>query len=250
MHRFYVPGETFSGPEVVVDAEEYRHLAHVLRLKPGDAVQLFNGTGLEYEGVIKYLAKDHAGITVGGLITETRESPLNIQLVQGIPKGDKMDFIIQKAAELGVKGIVPLEAERSIVRLEGRKKEERRERWQKVAVEAVKQCRRSVVPMVAMPQGLRDLLKTLSSDNLLLIPWEEGGRSLKALLNDPAADNYKDKPIYIFIGPEGGWDCKEIKQATEYGAVTVSLGPRILRTETAGLAAIAAVMYQWGDLGA
>jgi len=233
----------------VVRGEEFKHLVNVLRLKPGDCVGLFDGKGREFQGTIKYLEKDQAGVLLGEEMTTARESPLQLWLVQGLPKGDKMELIIQKATELGACGIVPLEAERSIVRLEDRKKEERRERWQRVAVEAAKQCRRTVVPKVHLPLRLGAFLQGLPEDRLLLIPWEEGGQPLKAVLTDPLLMRKKELPVYILIGPEGGWDAKEVALAAEHGAIAVTLGPRILRTETAGLAAISALMYQWGDLG-
>lgn len=249
MHRFYVPAETLSEQIAIIKGEEFKHLANVLRLKPGDDVWLFDGIGHEFAGIIQYIEKDRAGVTLGEPLSFSRESPLEVYLVQGLPKGDKMEFIIQKATELGVRGIIPLTAERCVVRLEGRKKGERRERWQKVAVEAAKQCRRALVPTVALPHKLSDFLQALPPENLLLIPWEEGGRPLKSVLTASELGPYQKKPIYILIGPEGGWEASEVTQAVGSGAIAVTLGPRIMRTETAGLAAIAAVMYQWGDLG-
>lgn len=249
MHRFYVPAEALREQIVVIMGEEFKHLSNVLRLKAGDTVWLFDGVGHEFAGTIQYIEKEQAGIALGEPLSFSRESPLELYLVQGIPKGDKMELIIQKATELGVRGVIPLEAERSVVRLEGKKKEERRERWQKVAVEAAKQCRRALIPIVAIPLKLSELLRVLPSEKLLLIPWEEGGQPLKAVLTDPALIDFKSKAIYILIGPEGGWESREVAQAIECGAIPVTLGPRILRTETAGFAAVSAVMYQWGDLG-
>jgi len=249
VHRFFVPDVNFQNQVVSIVGEEFKHLAGVLRLRPGDRVGLFDGAGREYLGVIESLEKDRAAVALQEELAADKESPLNLFLVQGIPKGDKMELIIQKATELGVKGIVPLETGRTVVRLEGKKREERRERWQKVAVEAAKQCGRTVVPQVQLPQGLAEFLRSLPGDRVLLIPWEEGGQPLKSLLNGPEFLTQLNIPIYILIGPEGGWEREEVALAEEYGAKAVTLGPRILRTETAGLAAISAIMYQWGDLG-
>lgn len=249
MHRFYLPTVTKEQEPTKITGDEFRHLANVLRLKAGDKVYLFDGQGQEYEATIQEITKDAAYLELGEQLTESRESPVELYLVQGIAKGDKMDFVIQKATELGVKGIIPLEAKRSVVRLAGGKKADKQQRWQKVALEATKQCRRSFIPQVSLPQGLNEFLATLPQERLVLIPWEEGGRSLKTVLTDSEIIKKQPVPVYLLIGPEGGWDETEVELARSKGAIPVTLGPRILRTETAGLATIAAIMYQWGGLG-
>jgi 16S rRNA (uracil1498-N3)-methyltransferase len=246
VHRFYVSREQINNGTATINGEEYKHLARVLRLVPGDLVVVFDGAGWEYDGVIKRLQDGQADVSLTSSRFLPRESALEVWLAQGLPKGDKMELIIQKATELGVRGIIPLELERSIVKLDEKKKKEKRERWQKIAVEAVKQSRRSLIPQVLQPCSLELFLGNIPQGALLLVPWEEGGASLKGVLEKTPSN----KPVYIIIGPEGGLSEKEVALARSSGAVTVSLGPRILRTETAGLAAVTAVMYQWGDLGA
>ncbi len=249
MRRFYIAPEKLTEIEVIIRGDEFKHLAFVLRLKPEEEVYLFDGEGREYKGLLKRVDKDHAVVELVEQLAASRESPLQLYLVQGIAKGEKMDLVIQKATELGVCGVIPLQAERSIVRLSAEKKEERRERWQRVALEAAKQCRRTKIPAVASPQSLEEYLQGLPEERLLLIPWEEGGTPLKTVLSDPAMKAYKDKQIHVLIGPEGGWEFAEVARVLACGAVAVSLGPRILRTETASIATLAVIMHQWGDLG-
>lgn len=245
MRRFFVePGDIKDGRAVVRDGE-LRHLARVVRLSVGDAVSVIDGEGWEYPGVIESLTEKEAFIRVGDPIYFSRESPLEVWLAQGIPKGDKMDLIIQKVTELGVRGVVPLETERTVVRYDNKKRTAKRERWQKTAQEAAKQCGRSLLPEVCLPQTLPEYLAGLSRENLLLIPWEEGGRPLREVVQGSGPKG----SVHILIGPEGGWAKREVDLAKAKGGIPVTLGPRILRTETAGLAVVSAVMFQWGDFG-
>lgn len=249
MHRFYVPPERIRESQAWIMGDELRHLARVLRLQAEDPVIIFDGLGYEYRGIILSVSEAEALVQVAAPVFSPRESPLEVWLVQGLPKGDKMEWIIQKTTELGIRGIVPLEASRSIVKLEGKKRPEREDRWQKVATEAAKQCRRSLVPSINHIQNLAFFLKNLPSESLLVIPWEEGGRSLKVLLEEKEANKTFPKTVYILIGPEGGLEESEVALAQSYGGIPVTLGPRILRTETAGLVTAALFLYQWGDLG-
>lgn len=252
MHRFYVKPDYIKDKLAIITGDELKHLRQVLRLKTGDSIKVFDGLGREYDGVIKLVGQDEASVELEEASINHRESPVDIWLVQGLPKGDKMEFIIQKATELGVKGIIPFMSQRSIVRLKDKNKAEKVKRWQKVAIEACKQCRRSYIPHVTSPQRLVDILNQLPTDRIILIPWEEGGRPLKDVLQDEEVhieNNASKKIIYILIGPEGGLEEHEVTAFKEYGAIPVTLGPRIMRTETAGLVSIAVTMYQWGDLG-
>lgn len=247
MYRFIIDPAGFQEGVASLQGQELRHLTKVLRLGPGDCVTVFDGQGQEGQGTVLSLDKQEARIRIEACSLLQRESPLEVWLAQGIGKGEKMDFIIQKATELGVKGLIPLETRRTVVKLNDAKKEEKTARWQRIAAEAAKQCRRSYIPQVACSQSLRQFLQHLPENKVLLAPWEEGGEGLKkALLESP-----KDRsvPVYLLIGPEGGLEKEEVAQIKEKGGIIVSLGPRILRTETAGLAALSAIMYQWGDLG-
>lgn len=249
MHRFYISPTLIKGQIASVQKEELKHLAKVLRLQLGSQVVIFDGLGTEYEGVILSVTPDEARIRLTNPTYFSRESTLNLWLVQGVPKGEKMETIIQKTTELGIKGLVPLETQRSIVKLrEETKKDKKEERWQKIAMEAAKQCRRTFIPTIAALQNLQSFLKNLPPEYIFLIPWEEGGKSLKQVFAEQK-EIKEGIPIYIFIGPEGGLTEEEVLLAKTRGGIPVTLGPRILRTETAGPTAAAIVMYEWGDLG-
>lgn len=196
-------------------------------------VRLTGTTGTQVEG--KILEEFNPG----------GEAPLRLTLVQGLSKGDKMDIIIQKTTELGVAAVIPLRCRRSVVQLTPAKARERQQRWQRVALEAAKQCRRAVVPRVAEVMDLPAVLDLLPYGTLALIPWEmEKKLALKQVLKGQSPSE-----VFIFIGPEGGFDAAEVALARERGVIPVSLGPRILRTETAGPAVVAMVLYELGDLG-
>ncbi|HHZ17592.1 MAG TPA: 16S rRNA (uracil(1498)-N(3))-methyltransferase [Clostridia bacterium] len=277
MHRFFVPKEAINNGKVLIQGQEFAHLSRVLRLTIGDVVAVFDGVGHEYAGRITALRKNEALVEVQEKPAPSKESPLELWLVQGIPKGEKMELIIQKATELGVRGIIPLKTARCVVKLKG--KEERRQRWQKIAVEAAKQCGRAFVPEVVTPCSIGEFLERLPQKRHFFVPWEEGGVSFKEVLmgqnttrqeaigqdltgqdsigqkatvqNEQKATGREvfAAPVYLVIGPEGGLAAEEVDRMKEYGAIPVTLGPRILRTETASLVSIALVMFAWGDLG-
>ncbi|MBC9785038.1 16S rRNA (uracil(1498)-N(3))-methyltransferase [Heliobacterium chlorum] len=251
MHRFiFDPAQKF-GDQAWLDGEESNHLTRVLRLKTGDEAILFDGQGNEYTARVAEITKDKVLMTGLQSTGETRESPLQVCLVQAVAKGEKMDWIVQKATELGVNRILPVLTERTIVKLDRGKAIERRDRWQKIAREATKQCRRTIIPEVIVPISWRELLTQWDRSQPLLIPWEQlRGIDLKTALRrlKPSASQGTGF-LGLVIGPEGGLTEEEVKAAEEIGALPVSLGPRILRTETAGLAALAAIMYELGDWG-
>lgn len=263
MERFYVPAAEISSETAWIRGEAFKHLSKVLRLSAGDAVEIFDGEGKGYQGEIREITKDEAAVTLTGPVVQRRESPLRTCLVQGIPKGEKMEWVVQKATELGVSEIIPLELSRSIVKLDqDKKRRERQERWQKVAAEAARQCGRLAIPEVHMPQSLKMFLGKLDRHDLLLIPWEEGGQALGEVLEKQKAkkDGLRLEPteenagkttgcLYMLIGPEGGMEAAEVEQAKACGGVNVTLGPRILRTETAGLMLLSVLQYLWGDTG-
>jgi 16S rRNA (uracil1498-N3)-methyltransferase len=263
MERFYVPAAEIASETAWIRGEAFKHLSKVLRLSTGDEVEIFDGEGKGYQGEIREITRDEAAVTLTGPVTQRRESPLRTCLVQGIPKGEKMEWVVQKATELGVSEIIPLELSRSVVKLENdKKRRERQERWQKVAAEAARQCGRLAIPEVHMPQSLKMFLSNLGSHDLLLVPWEEGGEVLGEVLEKqkakrdslrlggPDGDARKDFGcLYMLIGPEGGMAAAEVEQAKAGGGINVTLGPRILRTETAGLMLLSVLQYLWGDTG-
>lgn len=252
MRRFHVLPAEINNNYARITGDELNHLARVLRLSVSDPVVIFDGQGREYAGTIEVMEKTAALVKLHPTAQSPDyrgESPLQIWLAQGLPKSDKMELIIQKATELGVRGIVPLETARAVVKLAGNKKTQRQIRWQKVALEAAKQCRRTVIPPVLEPQTVEEFLERIAPGALVLVPWEEGGRPLKKVLCEYENHFSAGNPVYIMIGPEGGWAAEEVSLAEAAGGIAVTMGPRILRTETAGLAMLAAIMYQWGDLG-
>lgn len=238
----------------VINGDEARHIGSVLRLAPGDLLTLCDGARTDYSARIT--AIDHAAVTVEILDRQPSdtESPLEITLFQGLPKSDKIDEIIQKCVELGVSRIVPMSCERSIARVEPRDADRKAERWQKIALAAAKQCGRGLVPTVAWPTSFRRVLEDCKEADLALIPWEsERKMSLKEQLEASAPEllakieaGVRPK-IAIMIGPEGGFSISEINMALSAGLRPVTLGRRILRTETAGPTVLAMLGYQFND---
>jgi 16S rRNA (uracil1498-N3)-methyltransferase len=212
----------------------------------GNEIFLSDGAGQSYLAVLEQTSTAGAVCLVTKEISGVPSLFPEITLVQGIPKGDKMDLIVQKGTELGLSRIIPLFSERVIVKLAEDKQTKRRERWQRIAVEAAKQCRRADLPEICFPQPWEQVLEEMPTDALALLPWEdETTESLKSFIK-----NNPSRPvIYYFIGPEGGFSPLEVEGARKQGVRTVSLGSRILRTETAGLAVATMLLYQWGDLG-
>lgn len=243
MSRFHVRPEAVRGDRVVFDAEEAHHLARVLRLGAGDLVEALDGGGNELTVRLTRVGPRGAeGAVVSRRALHT-ESPLDLTLAQGIAKGDKMDGIIRMAAELGVTRIVPLLTERALVGAEAAPR--RLPRWRRVAKEAAKQSGRAVIPDVAPPQAVTDWLAAAGSPGLLLCLWENERAPLDERL--PAG---RPARATVVVGPEGGLTEGEVARLRAAGAVVAGLGPRILRTETAGPVAVALLQSRYGDLGA
>jgi 16S rRNA (uracil1498-N3)-methyltransferase len=244
VRRFTIGPERIDGTRVAFDREESHHLVRVLRLRPGDLVIAADGQGRDYTVRIDALGATASG-TVLGSRTPAVESPLAISLFQAIAKGDKMETIVRGATELGVRRIVPVITERTVVRLDPARWRERARRWQRVAREASKQCGRPLVPEVDAPAPLAAVLADAAPAELRLCFWEEAtealGSALRLLSAPPSA-------VQILVGPEGGLAPAEAAAAREYGFTPVRLGPRVLRTETAGPAIVAILQSRFGDL--
>ncbi len=244
MRRFTLIPERVDGDRVTFDHEETRHMRAVLRLAPGDLVVAADGRGRDYTVRLEALGQTAAG-TIVGVATSGAEPPLAVTLVQGVPKGDKMEAIVRAVTELGVVGVWPAITERTIVRLEPSRWRERARRWQRVAKEAAKQCGRAVVPEVEPPRALPDWLGEARQE-LKLCLWEGDAPPLAATLAAAA------RPLgtaAVLVGPEGGLARREVDAARALGFTPASLGPRILRTETAGPAIVAVLQHVFGDLG-
>ena len=244
--RFFVDPGGISDGAVRITGPDVVHITRALRLGKGTAVVVLDGRGKSYEAEILNTGRDEVLCEIKKELMEVPACPVKVTLVQGIPKGDKMDIIIQKGTELGVSRVVPLICSRAVVKLDGERALRKSERWQRIALEAAKQCRRPDVPEVSGPADLARVLAALPEKSLALIPWEEENTvSLKDILHK----NNTGEEIYVFIGPEGGFTPGEVEQARASGVRPVTLGPRILRTETAGIAVLALVLCRWGDLG-
>lgn len=239
--RFYCREALSPGAHIELPEPVARHAVRVLRLPPGAPMVLFDGRGGEYLAHIERIERDRVLAELADWRDIERESPLAITLVQALQAGEKMDFTIQKAVELGVRDIVPVESRRSVMRLAGDRAGKRVAHWQGVAASACEQCGRNQVPLVAPLEKLENWLARPADGVLRLMLAPDATQTLADLA--PATN------IQLLIGAEGGLDPQEVIAAGQAGFQAVRLGPRVLRTETAGLAALAALQLLWGDLG-
>ncbi|MDR5694994.1 MAG: RsmE family RNA methyltransferase [Armatimonadota bacterium] len=240
MRRFFVRPEHVRGEELLLVGEEARHAFEVLRLGPGAKALAFDGAGREYV----FEVTSASSKALAGRILEVREGkgilPLSLTLVQGVPKGRKMDLIVRMGTEAGIDTFIPVVTRRTVVRFE-EKASSKVLRWQRIAREAAKQSQRTTVPSVLSVCTLEEALWQVDSSDLILMPWEgERQRTLGEVL----ARNRQARQVVILIGPEGGFEPGEVREAVTHGAVTVSLGPLVYRTETAGVVTAAMVIYE------
>lgn len=240
LNRFYSSTPLASNSEVELDATAARHVATVLRLKTGSPLILFDGRGGEYRAELLRGGK-HPTVRLLQHQAIERESPLDITLVQGIAKGEKMDYLVQKAVELGVTRIVPLASEHGVVRLkDAARAEKKRQHWQAVAISACEQCGRNRVPVIEPVTALPAYLASQPTGLRLLLDPDAGENLTTRQAGTP-------RTLVALVGPEGGLSDNELEFARRAGFGGVRIGPRILRTETAGLALLAAVQTLWGD---
>jgi 16S rRNA (uracil1498-N3)-methyltransferase len=254
--RVFVAGTLQSGSVVELPRETAAHLAKVLRARSGDEVILFNGDGREFAGAIDTVQGSRVGVSIGAARSADRESPFELTLVQCVPRGDRMDFIVQKATELGVVRIVPVMSQRSVVRLDEGQSASKQAHWHAVAVSACEQCGRNRVPSVDTPVPLLNYLGALAAQpvegdglRLVLEPeraqrTERGGRSVEIASSQSASR------AEIAIGPEGGFAPQELEAFDLSAFSRIALGPRVLRTETAAIAAIVVLQARFGDMSA
>ena len=242
LSRAYVEGPLAIGARVALPEGAAAHLLRALRLDVGDGCVLFNGDGHDYDARVVAAGKRGGEVEVLAARAVDVESPLRIILLQGVARGEKMDWILQKATELGVAAFVPVNSERSEVRLDAARTAKRLAHWQGVVASACGQCGRARLPAVATPAGLRDACASLPADALRLT-LDPGAVAGVHALAAPASAT-----VVVAIGPEGGWSPRDREQLVAAGFSGVRLGPRILRTETAGIAAISALQAAFGDL--
>ena len=247
MPRFFINSKDVFDDNINVTGEDYNHIKKVLRLKCGEIITLSDGEGLEYVTEIVEFGDGFVHTKVIESFKNTTEPPVKVTLYQGLPKSDKMDFIIQKSVELGISKIVPVLTERTVVRLDSEKDALKKcERWNRISLEAAKQCNRGIIPKIEIPISFKEAIKQTENKVLSLIPYEkEAKNSLKQVLERVGSIS----EISVFIGPEGGFAEQEIEEAVSSGLSSVTLGPRILRTETAGIAVLSILMYELGDVG-
>jgi 16S rRNA (uracil1498-N3)-methyltransferase len=244
--RVHVPGPLGETGEVSLPDAAASHVARVLRLRPGARLVLFDGSGADFLAEISEIAGSRVRARIHERVGSVAESPLAVTLVQAVSRGERMDWTLQKATELGVRRIQPVLATRSVVKLDERQRERRLRHWQAVVASACEQCGRSVLPVVETPLELPRYLAGPRGPGLRLVLSPDAAPPLAAVagrLEDAAAG------VELLIGPEGGLEAAEVAAATQAGFEPVGLGPRVLRTETAGVAALAVLQTLAGDLG-
>ena len=239
--RVHVPRPLAAGREITLPAQAGEHLVRVLRLSTGAAVTLFDGAGGEYAATISATGRQVRAQVLAHSAVE-RESPLDVTLLQGVARGERMDLIVQKATELGVRRIVPVLAERSVVRVDAKQQARKRAHWQSIVISACEQCGRNRVPPVDAPTGLRDAIGTLPPGGLRCLLAADAAQSLAA-----ATRHAPSGPVALLIGPEGGLADDEQRLALQNSFIACGLGPRVMRTKTAGIAALAALQAIVGD---
>lgn len=245
MHKFFVSIDSIYGNDAVITGDDVKHIYKVLRLETGDKVNINDQRGHEYIGEILSIDKMEVKVKLIEELAVNNESPIEIFLFQGLPKSVKMDLIVQKATELGVKEITPIITERVVVKTE-LSEFSKTERWKRIALEACKQSKRTIIPEVNAPIEFENLINRLDSFDLVVVPYEnEEGFGIKQLVKD---NNKRVKTAAVIIGPEGGFEESEIATLREKGSYIVTLGQRILRTETAGLVCVSLLQYEYGDL--
>ena len=243
MNQFFVEPSQIQDKEIIINGKDVNHIKNVLRMKIGEEVSISNGEdGKEYRGIIKEFLDDEVICDLAFVKEDGVELPSKVYLYQGLPKADKMELIIQKAVELGVYEIIPVATKRAVVKLDEKKSKSKIARWQAISESAAKQSKRAIIPKVADVLSFKEELKDCQKAHVKVIPYElaEGMEKTKEIISGlkPGQD------VAIFIGPEGGFEETEINAAMEAQITPVTLGKRILRTETAGFTILSWIMYQ------
>ena len=245
MRRFFISPEVLADGCATISGDLFRHMVKVLRLKPGAGVLLADGSGAEFSGIIESIGKETLVVSIQESCKAAPAAVPRITLFQGLPKGDKLELILQKTTELGVAEVVPFVAARSVPRIRKGEETEKVARWQRIVQEAARQSGRSSVPQVALAGSMAEVVN-MSGHGVKFLLWE--GEKVNRL-KDTLAGLPKPETIALIVGPEGGLTAEEAATATDGGFIPVSLGPRIVRTETAGLVMMAILQFYWGDIG-
>ena len=244
MYHFFVSEEQINGENAYIEGSDVNHIANVLRMKPGEELLISVKGDWDYLCKIVGIETDRVNLKVLESM-EQRELPVNITLLQGIPKSDKLEMIIQKAVELGVSEIIPVKTKRVVVKIDEKKVDTKVNRWNAIAESAAKQSKRSIVPKVYEPMSIDNALEIVKDFGVKLIPYEnaDGIDKTRKILDNMD----KTKNIAVFIGPEGGFEESEVERIKNSGFEVITLGKRILRTETAGLALLSNIMIRLED---
>lgn len=246
MHKFFTPKYLIEENKATIKGDDVRHIYKVLRLQKGEKVVINDLEGTEYLGEILEVNKTEATVKIIEKLDINNESPLQIYLFQGMPKAAKMDLIVQKGVELGIRKITPIITSRVDIKLKGEFK--KLDRLNKIALEASKQSKRTIIPEVVEPVEWSDFIEQIKEMDLIVVPYEnQNGYGIKNMISD--VNNKSIKNVAIVIGPEGGFEETEIEELKAIDSYIVTLGPRILRTETAGFTATAILQYELGDVG-
>lgn len=240
--RLFIEGPIAAGTDITLHGDRARYISRVLRLRPNDEVTLFDGHGSEFRASIRVAGKDTVGAAIEEEIARSTESPLAITLLQGISRGDRMDYVIQKATELGVSRVTPVHTEFSVVKLDEKRAAKRMQHWRNVATSACEQCGRNDLPQIDAPVTLREILGAYQEESNAKIIMQPGATATLASVD------IGDAGPVVLIGSEGGFSEQEYEHAAIAGFRSIGFGPRILRTETAAVAVVTALQVLHGDL--
>lgn len=248
MHKFFVSENNIFSDMAMIEGEDVKHIYKVLRLKEGDKVNINDCNGNEFLGTIDYIDKSKVEVKLLEELKLNNEPPIEVYLYQGLPKASKMDLIVQKCTELGIREITPIVTDRVASSINDIKRESKKlDRWNRIAFEACKQNKRTLIPKVKDIMSMDELKEQLKEMDLIVVPYENAENyGIKQMIKNIKSEV---KKVGIIIGPEGGFEQEEIEGLKNMEAQIVTLGPRILRTETAGFTCLALLMYELGDLG-
>lgn len=242
MYRFFVNENQIMEDCISITGADVNHIKNVLRMKIGETVLVSNGNDREYTCTLKDISDEEVIAKIEDVDGPTRELPINVTLFQALPKGDKMETIIQKMVELGAYEIVPVSTKRCIVKLDDKKAATKVKRWNAIAESAAKQSKRGIIPQVVMPMSYKNAIEKAKEMDIILIPYENAENM--AHTREVISKINVGMSVGIFVGPEGGFATEEVKEAIDAGAFDITLGRRILRTETAGMALMSVLMFE------
>jgi 16S rRNA (uracil1498-N3)-methyltransferase len=247
MRRFFIEQTKITSTKIFITGSDAAHIKKVLRMKSGDRIGLFDGRGFEYEARIENLLAGSVEVSITKRFLSASESPVQIIVAQALLKDKKMDILARQLTEIGITKLIPFTSIRSVPRPDKKRLSERRKRWEKIAIEALKQCRRGHVTEIGETITFNDVIKIDDECDLKIVFWENESKPISDAVQQVYDRHYRK--ILAVLGPEGGFTEKEIEDARACGFVTASLGPRILRAETASVAACTILQYIFGDMG-